>query len=387
MSTATAASPSIAPDRTGGRIPELDGLRGLAISMVVVWHYFIMVPELRGTLHWALVPFRQTWSGVDLFFVLSGFLISTILLNARSSPAFYTTFYVRRLLRIVPIYFVLLLSAMAIRYYLPAIFSGYEIIPQWAYFLFVPNIAMAIVHSHGTGTLGITWSLGVEEQFYLFLPACVRNLSERTLYRTALCAIPAAILLRWACLGNLFALQYQMPCRIDALALGILCGAVLKSQRLRRSFSEHRLIILGVLFAGFAILAIFDLDPLTSRVAAVLGLTWIAMLYAALLLTALLAPSSLVARMSRNPALREMGQLAYFVYLFHDLIHQLMRCCVRVELIAGLLSISAVILLAGVSWRLFEEPLIRKGHSWRYSPAGRWKLKPMATQRISRITP
>jgi peptidoglycan/LPS O-acetylase OafA/YrhL len=275
---------------------------------------------------------------------------------------------------------------MAVRHHLSGIFPGYETIPQWAYFLFVPNVAMAIVHSHGTGTLGITWSLGVEEQFYLLLPACVRNLSERTLYRAALCVIPAAILLRSACLGNLLALQYQMPCRIDALALGVLCGAVVRNQGLRRRFSRHRLLILGTLFVGFCILLIFDLNPLTSRVAAVLGLTWIAMLYAALLLTALLAPFSLIARVSRNSALREIGQLAYFVYLFHDLIHQLVRCYVSVEPIAGLLSISAVILLAGVSWRLFEEPLIRKGHSWKYSQPGERDLRPRVTQKVLRVT-
>jgi peptidoglycan/LPS O-acetylase OafA/YrhL len=375
VSPTTELSPPIASDRTVGRVLELDGLRGLAILMVVVWHYFISAPELEGRLHWMLVPFSQTWSGVDLFFVLSGFLISNILLNVRSSTHFFTTFYVRRFFRIVPIYFVLLLLAMVMRHYLPEMFSGYEIIPQWAYFLFVPNIAMAMVYSHGAGILGISWSLGVEEQFYLLLPACVRGLTERALYRAALCAIPAAVLLRSACLNNLFALQYQMPCRIDALALGILCGAVLKNQRLRQTFSERRLMILAVLFVGFGALAIFDLNPLTSRIAAVFGLTWIAMLYAALLLTALLAPSSLVARISRNPALREMGQLAYFVYLFHDLIHQLVYRYVGVGPIAGLLSITTVILLAKVSWRLFEEPLIRKGHSWRYSQPGNGSSK------------
>jgi peptidoglycan/LPS O-acetylase OafA/YrhL len=96
--------------RLTGRIPELDGVRGLAILLVLVWHYFQNgfggVPIARGA--WQAYSFamlRLTWSGVDLFFVLSGFLIGGILLDAKTSDHYYRTFYVRRMYRISPLYF------------------------------------------------------------------------------------------------------------------------------------------------------------------------------------------------------------------------------------------------------------------------------------------
>src|SRR5947209_4890191 len=89
--------------RLAGRIPELDGVRGLAILLVLVWHYFVDVGGFQtGIGSWkahALAPFRLTWSGVDLFFVLSGFLIGGILYDAKASDGYYRTFYGRRVHR------------------------------------------------------------------------------------------------------------------------------------------------------------------------------------------------------------------------------------------------------------------------------------------------
>jgi peptidoglycan/LPS O-acetylase OafA/YrhL len=93
--------------RLAGRIPELDGIRGLAILLVLVWHYF---GHFEGVLQrswqaYALATLRLSWSGVDLFFVLSGFLIGGILYDAKDSKSYYQTFYRRRILRIFPLYF------------------------------------------------------------------------------------------------------------------------------------------------------------------------------------------------------------------------------------------------------------------------------------------
>src|ERR1039457_4659242 len=93
--------------RLKGRLPELDGVRGLAILLVLICHYLIE-PSQVGAGTWkayALAAFRLTWSGVDLFFVLSGFLIGGILYDARDSDSYFKTFYIRRIHRIFPIYF------------------------------------------------------------------------------------------------------------------------------------------------------------------------------------------------------------------------------------------------------------------------------------------
>src|SRR6266478_10141513 len=99
-----------------GRIPELDGIRGIAIGMVLIAHCFEVVSRPGSGLAYALVPLRLDWTGVDLFFVLSGFLIGGILLDARESSNYFRVFYTRRFFRIVPIYAVLLVSAGFIRH-------------------------------------------------------------------------------------------------------------------------------------------------------------------------------------------------------------------------------------------------------------------------------
>jgi peptidoglycan/LPS O-acetylase OafA/YrhL len=98
-----------------GRIPQLDGLRGLAILQVIIWHYhYGIIVEQRTVIAYALRLVGLTWSGVDLFFVLSGFLIGGILIDKRTVNNYFTTFYVRRFFRIVPLYFIMLVLGFAL---------------------------------------------------------------------------------------------------------------------------------------------------------------------------------------------------------------------------------------------------------------------------------
>src|SRR6266568_5097276 len=156
------------------RIPELDGLRGIAIGMVIIWHYFSTVVRAgpSSPLSYLVAATRATWSGVDLFFVLSGFLIGGILLDARGATNYYRVFYRRRFFRIVPIYAAVLLIFpifTLLRHGAhPAPAAGAP--PWYMYWTFTQNLWMAATSSLGTNSLGMTWSLAVEEQFYLTLP-------------------------------------------------------------------------------------------------------------------------------------------------------------------------------------------------------------------------
>ncbi len=107
---ASSDTPATALSREDSRVLELDGLRGLAILLVVIWHYFALpyTPEAKTILGYVHVLTRMTWSGVDLFFVLSGYLISTNLLATRERPTYFRTFYTRRCARILPLYFAVL---------------------------------------------------------------------------------------------------------------------------------------------------------------------------------------------------------------------------------------------------------------------------------------
>src|SRR5271155_4280107 len=145
------------------RIPELDGLRGIAILMVLVYHY---------------TGWRWGWTGVDLFFVLSGFLIGGILMDAKSATNYYSVFYTRRFYRIVPLYAVTvcMLPLLLATHY--EWFTVGNKIPWYAYATFTQNFWMVKLEKLGTMALAVTWSLAIEEQFYLTLPIIVRNVSR-----------------------------------------------------------------------------------------------------------------------------------------------------------------------------------------------------------------
>lgn len=154
------------------RIPELDGVRGIAILLVLLWHFTgMLVDPSQGDvqyLAWRYLIFGRT--GVDLFFVLSGFLIIGILVDNRDSPNYLTTFYARRALRILPPYLILVGACWLLFKVLNARAEAYfgRELPLWSLLTFTQNWVMASTNSYGATLSGGTWSLAIEEQFYLF---------------------------------------------------------------------------------------------------------------------------------------------------------------------------------------------------------------------------
>src|SRR5262249_41446351 len=173
-------------------LPELDVLRGFAILAVMFHHIGKDVPAL----HLEGIG-RYGWTGVDLFFVISGFLITRILMEAKTKPHYFRNFYARRVLRIWPMYFALLLFAFAL---LPLamptlrarIFA--EAHPWQAYLFFVQNLFS--VKEIAFGPVGVTWSLAIEEQYYLLWPLLVLLLSRRALTYSAVGAFACSIIVR-----------------------------------------------------------------------------------------------------------------------------------------------------------------------------------------------
>ena len=150
-------------------IPELQGLRGLAVLGVVIYHCH---PRLEGT--WIHYASLWGWAGVNLFFVLSGFLITSILLEAREKPRYFRNFYARRALRVWPVYvLVLVLVYLEAPWFIgPTILAAVKSAPWLAYIFFVQNL----VHITMPPALSQTWSLAIEEQYYFVWAPVVRFL-------------------------------------------------------------------------------------------------------------------------------------------------------------------------------------------------------------------
>jgi peptidoglycan/LPS O-acetylase OafA/YrhL len=163
-----------------GHVPELDGLRGFAVGLVLVRHFWPNAGFLS-----AAAPLADLgWIGVDLFFVLSGFLITGILMDSIGRPDYYQRFYKRRAFRIFPLYYAFLLLMFLFLafwrqgYYLQRLRSEWGS-PLW----FVVYLANFVSAYSGKlvpfGPLGPLWSLQIEEQFYVFFPVLVRRLGEK----------------------------------------------------------------------------------------------------------------------------------------------------------------------------------------------------------------
>ncbi len=407
------------------RIPELDGLRGLAIILVLFYHYVESSPLLPRFLS---IAGRLTWSGVDLFFVLSGFLIGGILLKARESPNYFKAFYIRRACRILPIYAATLAAFWLVRA-LPVEYSD-NVSWQWLfsrpfpwyfYATLTQNISMTYYGNLGPAWLGATWSLAVEEQFYLTLPFIIRYVKPRRLpyiLGTVILLAPVfRTLLRLFITHGEVATFVLMPSRADALMLGVLAAFFLRtgnaSQALR-SRKKPLYLALAILACGMLWMSLKPGALPDSQVAEAarpgisvvpaavisqsqtlwlyartalssLNYTWIALFYLCVLLIAITQRESLLARALRNQALMWMGGIAYGVYLFHEPILGLGYAVTRGTLpvitdvntlLVTCCSLLFTLALATLSWLYFERPLVAMGH--RYTYGSRGKLVPGA---------
>jgi peptidoglycan/LPS O-acetylase OafA/YrhL len=376
-------------------IPELDGIRGVAITLVLLFHFFLEPAVIApGGLAWhVLAPLRIGWTGVDLFFVLSGFLIGGILLDARGSSNYFRTFYTRRFYRILPLYAVVVclcyLQTVLLERGNASQFNWMLLgrLPWLSYVFFVQNFWMAARNTFGTWGLGGTWSLAVEEQFYMTLPLLIWICGPKRLRKVLVAAIIAAPIIRtFFCIGwpGKWMLAFAlMPCRADALLLGVLAAIVMRTPTYRTWIENHRRVILGAIFvllAGCAA-AIHVAPSPDNRLMQTFGYTWMALLYVLFLVYALTQKSSLISRGLRVGLLRSLGKIAYGVYLLHAYVLTLLTALISpshpfhsfwpaldswfqfgVTMIALLLTFG----LCQLSWRYFEKPLVQIGHRSKY---------------------
>jgi peptidoglycan/LPS O-acetylase OafA/YrhL len=369
-----------AASRSLPRVPQLDGVRGIAILLVLIWHYVYCqltsdaVRQLR-----ILRAINLTWSGVDLFFVLSGFLIAGILIDHRGARNYFQVFYVRRACRIFPLYVLVLALALGAAAIIPATFPSRawllaRPLPWWSYATLTQNIWMAMRGDFGPNWLGITWSLAVEEQFYLVIPLVIYLVSRRTLLGAALAGVLAAPLLRALFPG--FRAFVDAPWRADSLLSGVCLAIMVRSPSFLIVVSRYRGALLALFLALLAGAGALTVSP--DRFTGALSPLWLALLYATFILIAFVDAVPPLTALLRLPPLMWLGRLAYGTYMIHQAVsgilhgwagHDEPKMLTLAD--AGVTAAAAVVtlLLASLSYRWVEGPMLRFGSRFTYMPA------------------
>ncbi|MEP7015409.1 MAG: acyltransferase [Verrucomicrobiota bacterium] len=351
------------------RQPGLDLLRALAIIVVVIYHAGIFGFTLPGRVH------RFGWIGVDLFFVLSGYLIGGQLLAplARGQRIHFGRFFARRALRILPAYFVIL----AIYFFLPWLREFPEISPWWKFIISVQNIAL-----HGGTAFSHAWSLAIEDQFYLLLPLILLLVNSRPRLGRI---IPFLVVLGGLVLRGVLAWQhpgdqggvsfqgfqlwiyYPTWTRLDPLVFGVVLAAI---EKFRPGWWQ-RLTNCGIwLWLPALVAIVYGLYLGEGEILTVTACIWqfplIALGMAALLICAV--SPRLPFRRIEIPGAAFLASIAYSVYLSHKLvIHAVIQFCsdhnIPLTSIWALILVEICIYMAGFLLFLsIERPFLQLRH-------------------------
>lgn len=369
--------------------PALDGLRALAVLMVFFEHY---QASNYLALNWG-------WAGVDVFFVLSGFLITGILYDTRDAPRRFRTFYARRTLRIFPLYYAVLLFGVVLTpvfhwIWNPAWVLWFAYLGNYARFVYLASplfpmgaiehlIAQAHIQRMPALFLGHFWSLAVEEQFYLVWPFIVFSVRDRVRLRN-LCVVICCLTLvaRIVCVFAVpqrylaAELLYRVtPLRADALLIGGLVALCLRgpeAEAVRRLGRP----ILAVFGAGFLLWDLlyrqlsgahhFYHPYAGAPVLTTIGYTLID-IFSAALIVSILQPSGFLFRVFSMKWPRRLGMMSYGFYVFHDMFHPLWHVIVyshvqfgrKAEACVTLLGLVSTVVLSYLSFRFLETPFLR----------------------------
>lgn len=376
------------------RVPELDGLRGTAIMLVIGCHYEVFARQF-----WELPKFG--WVGVDLFFVLSGFLITTVLLNLRGQPEAFRSFYARRIRRILPPY----VAFLALLYIVTAALGDYALYHRGTIVrsaLFLQSFAsisdtakmvmsgktLSLAHTHLAPTLrgmfgpvsggwAVLWSLSIEEYYYLLWAPVVLWMSRKNaaITGTVICVLTLAI--RW--LGPTEAAGFSIYHRFDAPVFGSLTAFLIASRLDRRTVTMI-LTVAGV--AGAALLAailvpmgnVLGKEIRDDHIFVVFGFPAMSLLAAAVVGICVVKSGSRLSSALRSRVLRFMGKISYTLYLLHGFVYLCFLHVFAPTWVVTLASLFCAVTMSWISWTYFEQPILQGGRQYRSEARTKLKL-------------
>ncbi|MGO9404053.1 MAG: acyltransferase family protein [Terriglobales bacterium] len=389
----------------GRKLQSLDGLRAIAIILVFLVHVQNHIPSVNLLSFLIRMYAGLGWMGVDLFFVLSGFLITGILLDTREASNYFAGFYTRRILRIFPLYYLVLTTVLVAGGLLnsPEVTAGLPVAQdRWLYFCYLTNWLGLWKQNwgpHYVGYLAHFWSLAVEEQFYFVWPLVIWVVRPRAIpwVASAVAALAALIRLAWvAHSGAQMAISVATISRLDELFIGALCAFFFRDPermvKVRKwlpwvaslGLGSFVLMFSGMLFfpvrAGLLIYnrstVPHTLDEATQVLAECGGYSLLALGFGALVLLAAYteAESTWMQKFLKSRLLGPIGIYSYGIYVFHVPIIGAAAIFVYPKLVRGVSTereavfteCAYIVLLAAVtfivsalSYEFFEKRILR----------------------------
>jgi peptidoglycan/LPS O-acetylase OafA/YrhL len=332
------------------KIPQLDAVRGIAVLLVLLHN-----TDRYPALHLHLIS-DNGWMGVDLFFVLSGLLITGILLDTQRSEGYFRNFYARRCLRIWPLYY----SALLFMFVIVPILRPSEAhtvfearsSPWWAYPIFLQNFLVPIPIG-ATGLLGVTWSLAVEEQFYLVWPLVVRFCTETQLRRIAIAVICLSPVLRFYLSRHGVNIYSNTFCRLDGLMAGALLALVIRSSIFVPSRFVSRAWITFLVSAPLALV----IETFHARW---IGFSLIAVASVSFVYLALFSTQRWLQVLLTNRLLVYTGTISYGIYLIQKIPLDAAKTLHldKHGFLALPITAAVTYALAALSWNFLEKPFL-----------------------------
>ncbi len=355
-------------------IPELDGLRGIAILMVIAFHLFQSVPSVINSFPDSIrILSRIGQSGVDLFFVLSGFLITGILLKSKQTSNYFLNFYMRRTLRIFPLYYSTLIMLLIVSLWWNSSDHNASDLWMWTYTSNFP-----VTFRWGNVTYPHFWSLAVEEQFYLLWPLVVYYLSRRTLIVTSFVIIGGAIITRWLLIEAGYSSFWLLPCRMDSLATGALIAIAVTYSKGLIGYEKiaYTIVFLSGIASGLLFLGTSGQG---IAIVQVCKFTLTSCLFGGLII---LAASENGPRyfkeFLKSKKLCVVGKYSYAVYVFHPMIIQLSLASKKLAFVNNVQTVVSplfydlffvlffTILTSWVSWHFLEKHFLELKKYFNY---------------------